>query len=367
VALAVRGILLAPQFLFRVEKLPPAGVVGRYRVSAHELATRLSYFLWSSTPDDELTKSAADGTLTSAADVAREVTRMVNDPKAAGLTQNFAAQWLGLRSLGGDHAVDAAFKDFTPAIAASMTKESLSLFDHVLSEGLPVTELVTANYGFVDEPLAKFYGVSVTGGRAELGATERRGILGQAALLTLTSYTNRTSIVRRGIWVLNGLLCQEPPPPAPGDVNISDLNVGDRTVRQRMADHRNNPSCSPCHNMTDPIGLGLENFDAIGHFRQTENNLAIDASGTYPASAAYPAGQPFNKPSELATLMAEDPRFVTCMTNKLLAFGLGRILSSGDVAAAAAVSQASGAKPALRDLIVNTVQSQIFAEQEVEP
>jgi hypothetical protein len=305
--------------------------------------------------------------LMSEADVAREATRMLSDPKASGLSQNFAAQWLALRGLGGDHAVDAAFKDFTPALAASMTKETLSLFDHVLSEGLPTTELLTANYGFVDEPLAKFYGVSVAGGRAELGATERRGILGQAALLTLTSYPNRTSIVRRGMWVLDNLLCTEPPPPPPADLKFEELDTSKGTLRERMTNHRNNPSCAACHNMTDPIGLGLENFDAVGHYRETENGGAIDASGTYPASAAYPDGRPFKKPSELAALMAEDPRFVTCISDKLLAFGLGRVLSSGDHAAAAAVSQALGAKPALRDLIVSTVQSQVFAEQEVEP
>lgn len=367
VALAVHGILLAPQFLFRVEKLPPAGAVGRYRVSAHELATRMSYFLWSSTPDDKLAESAAAGTLASEADVAREVTRMLSDPKVSGLSHNFAAQWLALRGLAGDHAVDAAFKDFTPALAASMTKETLSLFDHVLSEGLPASELLTANYGFVDEPLAKFYGVSVAGGRAELGSTERRGILGQAALLTLTSYPNRTSIVRRGMWVLDNLLCQEPPPPPPSDVDTTLPDPSKGTLRERMTAHRADPKCAACHELMDPIGLGLENFDAVGRYRETENGGAIDASGTYPASAAYPDGRPFKKPSELAALMAEDPRFVTCMTDRLLAFGLGRVLSSGDHAAATAVSQALGARPTLRDLIANTAQSQVFAEQEVEP
>jgi Protein of unknown function (DUF1592)/Protein of unknown function (DUF1588)/Protein of unknown function (DUF1587)/Protein of unknown function (DUF1595)/Protein of unknown function (DUF1585) len=360
VALALRGILLAPQFLFRVEKLPPAGTAGRYRVSAHELATRLSYFLWSSMPDDALAQSAAAGTLASAADVSREVARMLGDPKASGLTENFGAQWLALRGLGGDHAVDAAFTDYTPALAASMAKETLGLFGHVLSNGLPAAELLTARYSFVDEPLAKFYGVPVAGGRAELGATERRGVLGQAALLTLTSYPNRTSIVRRGVWVLDNLLCTEPPPP-PEDLKIEEPDTSKGTLRERMASHRSNNSCAACHNLMDPIGLGLENFDAIGRYRETENGATIDASGT------YSDGRTFRKPSELATLIAEDPRFVTCVTDKLLAFGLGRVLSSGDHAAAAAVSQALGATASLRDLIVSTAQSQVFAEQEVEP
>jgi hypothetical protein len=361
VALALRGVLLAPQFLFRVEKLPPAGTVGRYRVSAHELATRMSYFLWSSTPDDALAQSAATGTLASATDVTREVSRMLADPKASGLTENFGAQWLALRGLGGDHQVDAAFTDYTPALAASMTKETLSLFDHVLSQGLPAAELLTANYSFIDEPLAKFYGVSRAGGRAELGATERRGVLGQAALLTLTSYANRTSIVKRGVWVLENLLCTEPPPPPPPDVDTVLPDSSKGTLRERMAAHSAEPRCAACHDLMDPIGLGLENFDAIGRYRETENGETIDTSGT------YPDGRIFKKPSELATLIAEDSRFVTCVTDRLFAFGLGRALSSGDHAAATAVAQASGAKPTLRDLIVNTAQSQVFAEQEVEP
>jgi hypothetical protein len=328
-------------------------------VSAHELATRLSYFLWSSTPDDTLAQSAAAGTLASAADVTREVSRMLSDAKASGLSENFAAQWLALRGLS-EHQVDAAFTAYSPALAASMASETTSLFNHVLSKGLPAAELLTATYSFVDEPLAQFYGVSVMDGQAELGATERRGILGQAALLTLTSYPNRTSIVRRGVWVLENLLCTEPPPPPDGvDTTPPDPTKG--TLRERMAQHSADPKCTTCHALMDPIGLGLENFDAIGRYRETENNEPIDASGT------YVDGRPFNKPSELTRLMAEDPRFVACVTQKLLAFGLGRVLTSGDHAAATAVAQASGAQPALRDLIANTAQSQAFAEQEVEP
>jgi hypothetical protein len=358
-ALGVHGILIAPQFLFRVEKRP-AGAAGSYRVSANELATRLSYFLWSSTPDDVLAQSAAAGTLATAADVSREVSRMLADAKAAtGLAENFAAQWLALRNLS-DHAVDATFTAYTPALSASMTKETMSLFGHVLTKGLPASELVTANYSFVDEPLAKFYGVSVASGRAELGATERRGVLGQAALLTLTSYPNRTSIVRRGMWALDNLLCIEPPPP-PEDLKIEEQDTSKGTLRERMADHRSNATCATCHNLMDPIGLGLENFDAIGRYRETENGEAIDASGT------YLDGRAFKKPSELSSLIAEDPRFVKCLTDKVLAFGLGRVLTSGDRAAATAVVQASGAKPTLRDLIVNTAQSPVFAQQEVEP
>jgi hypothetical protein len=360
VALAVRGILVAPQFLFRVEKLPPAGTAGSYRVSAHELAARLSYFLWSSTPDDKLAQSAAAGTLVTAADVSREVSRMLADEKAAGLADNFAAQWLALRNLSG-HAVDAAFTTYTPALSASMSKETTSLFNYVVAQGLPATELLTATYSFVDEPLAKFYGVSVTSGRAELGTTERRGVLGQAALLTLTSYPNRTSIVRRGIWVLNNLLCAEPPPPPPADVDTTLPDPSKGTLRERMAAHRADPKCAACHQLMDPIGLGLENFDAVGRYRETENSVAIDASGN------YTDGRAFKKPSELSALIAQDPRFVACVSEKLLAFGLGRELTSGDRAAATALAQASGAQPNLRDLIANTAQNQVFAEQMVEP
>ena len=183
--------------------------------------------------------------------------------------------------------------------------------------------------------------------------------MGQAALLTLTSYPNRTSIVRRGMWALSNLLCTEPPA-MPDDLEIEEQDITKGTLRERMKAHSVEPRCAGCHNLMDPIGLGLENFDAIGRYRTTENGDAIDPSSNLD-------GRPFTKPSELATLVAEDPRFVPCVTDKLLAFGLGRVLSSGDHAAATAVSQALGAKPSLRDLIVNTAQSQVFAEQEVEP
>jgi hypothetical protein len=357
VALALRGVLIAPQFLFRVERLPPAGTVGSYRVSAHELATRLSYFLWSSTPDDELAKSAAAGKLASADDVTREVSRMLDNDKASALTESFAAQWLALRSLD-EHAVDAGtFPAYSKALAASMASETKSLFSHVLSSGLPASELVTATYSFVDQPLAQFYGVSVTGGRAELGMTERRGLLGQGALLTLTSYPNRTSIVRRGVWVLENLLCTEAPVPPEIFELKQDPTQG--TLRERMKQHSTSPACSSCHSLMDPIGFGLENFDAIGRYRETENGVRIDASSTH-------AGRSFSKPSELAQLIAEDPTFVACLTKKLFMFGLGRTLTTFDQAAAAAVTQASGAQPTLRDLIVNAAQSQVFAQQEVE-
>jgi hypothetical protein len=358
VALALRGILIAPQFLFRVEKLPPAGTAGSYRVSAHELATRLSYFLWSSTPDDELAKSAAAGNLASADDVTREVSRMLASDKASAFTENFAAQWLALRTLG-DHRVDAGtFPAYSSALAASMAKETKGLFSHVLANGLPASELLTATYGFVDQPLAQFYGVSMTGGRAELGATERRGLLGQGALLTLTSFPNRTSVVRRGVWVLENLLCTEAPVPPEIQELKQDPAVG--TLRERMKQHSTNPACAGCHTLMDPIGFGLENFDAIGRYREAENGVSIDASSTH-------AGHPFSKPSELAQLIAEDPTFVACLTKRLFTFGLGRTLTTFDQAAAAAVAQGSGAQPALRDLVAHTAQSQVFAQQEVEP
>jgi len=357
VGLAVRGILIAPQFLFRVEKLPPTGTAGSYRVSGHELATRLSYFLWSSTPDDQLAKSAAAGTLVSADDVGREVSRMLESDKASALTETFAAQWLALKSLG-EHSVEAEqFPMYSDALAASMESETKSLFRHVLTNGLPAGELLTATYSFVDQPLAQFYGVSVTGGRAELGATERRGLLGHGALLTLTSYPNRTSVVRRGMWVLENLLCTQTPVPPEITELTQDPTMG--TLRERMKQHSTDKACASCHSLMDPIGFGLENFDAVGRYRETENGVRIDASSTH-------AGRPFSKPSELAQLIAEDPAFVTCLTKKLFMFGLGRTLTTFDQAAAAAVTQASGAQPTLHDLIVNTAQSQAFAQQEVE-
>jgi hypothetical protein len=181
--------------------------------------------------------------------------------------------------------------------------------------------------------------------------------LGQGALLTVTSYPNRTSIVKRGMWVLENMLCTEAP--VPPEINELKQDPTQGTLRERMKQHSTDKACSGCHSLMDPIGFGLENFDAIGRYRETENDVRIDASSTH-------AGRPFSKPSELAQLIAEDPVFVTCLTKKLFMFGLARELTTFDEAAAAAVTQASGAQPTLRDLIVNTARSQAFAQQEVE-
>ncbi len=362
IGLVFRGILSSPQFLFRVELLPLPPVIGAYRVSPYELASRLSYFLWSSMPDDALLAAAAENRLSEPTALAAEVSRMLEDPKAEALTTNFASQWLGVRRLK-DHAVDQTqFPGYTALVASLMAFETTQLFSHVLTSNLPVTELLTANYGFLDPVLAEQYGVAAPAqgsARVELSATPRRGLLGQAAILTLTSYPNRTSIVRRGVWALENLLCTEPPPPPPG-VDTEPPPQIQGTLRQRMEQHRADPACAGCHTLMDPIGLGLENFDAIGTFRSSENGVAIDTRGEL-------SGQPFTTLEELSKLIASDERFVPCALEKLSVFALGRTLTPGDEAEIHDLQGAPGEALGLKELVARTALSELFASQRAEP
>jgi len=359
--LAFRGILLSPHFLFRMELTPELASGGSHRVSSHELASRLSYFLWSSMPDDGLFAAAAQDKLREPASLAAEVARLLADPKAEALTTNFATQWLGVRLLA-EHAVDQTqFPGYSKPLATSMSRETTALFSHVLSNDLPVTELLTARYGFVDSALSEHYGLSAPGqpfDRVDLAGTPRSGLLGQAAILTLTSYPNRTSIVRRGVWALENLLCTEPPPPPEG-VNTEPPPEILGTLRQRMEQHRADPACAGCHALMDPIGFGLETFDPIGRFRSTENGETIDATGRLNGSA-------FTTPHELAQLIATDERFAKCAIEKLLIYALGRTLSHGDEGQVERLHAASSDARTLKELVVNTALSEEFASQRAE-
>ncbi len=362
VRLAFHGILVSPHFLFRVELMPQPAVSGSYRVNPHELASRLSYFLWSSMPDDALFTAASVQSLEQPAALSAEVTRMLADPKAEALTTNFASQWLGMRALT-EHAVDKLqFPDYGDLLAGSMSRETSALFRHVLVNQLPVSELLTARYGFMDAALAEHYGVplpALGSARVDLAGSPRSGLLGQAGILTLTSYPNRTSVVRRGVWVLENLLCTEPPPPPEG-VDTEPPPEIQGTLRQRMQQHRADPACAGCHTLMDPIGFALENFDPIGRFRTTENGETIDASGVFATGA-------FTTVAELSQLIAGDERFVKCALEKLLVFALGRTLTHSDESQLEWVEGASSGALTLRELVVNTALSEEFASQRSEP
>jgi hypothetical protein len=333
---ALQALLVSPSFLYRVEYDPSAaGPNGVYRLSDLELASRLSFFLWSSIPDDELIEVASQGRLKDAAVLDREVRRMLKDKRAEALATSFAAQWLRLRNLSGALPDDVIFPNFSDNLRQDFVKETELLFQATVQENRSVTDLLTADYTFVNERLAKFYGIPGVYGsdfrRVNLADGNRRGLLGQGSILTVTSYGDRTSPVGRGKWILENVLGTPPPPPPPNVPALKENGTNGQllSMRERMTAHRANPVCASCHTRMDPLGFALENFDAIGRWRtRAEGGQAIDASG------ATPDGVKFNGPAELRTVLLRNPeQFVTVVAEKLLTYALGRGIEYYDASA----------------------------------
>ena len=322
---ALRSILVDPDFLFFVERDPtgvPSGSL--YRVTDLQLASRLSLFLWSSIPDDELLTLAEKNQLSDPAVLGRQVERMLADPRAAALVGNFAGQWLHLRNMRSVAPDPEAFPEFDENLRDALRQETELFIEHQLRQNRSVVELLTANYTFLNERLAKHYGVPGIWGpqfrRVELGDSVRRGLLGQGSILTVTSYANRTSPTLRGKWILENLLAAPPPAPPPNVPSLDEGGASDRlSVRERMEQHRRNAVCASCHAQMDPFGLALENFDAVGKWRTRDGQAGIDAS------TSLPDGSTFDGPAGLRTLLAEQPdRFTAALTEKLLTYALGR-------------------------------------------
>lgn len=332
IQLAVEAVLVSPHFLFRIEVDPDPLDPGAIRtLNDYELATRLSYFLWSSLPDDELFRLAEDGALRKDGNLAAQVGRMLKDPKSAALIDNFASQWLQLRNLKNVSPDRKQFPGFNDALRAAMEQETKLFFAAIVREDRNILDLLDANFTFLNERLAKHYGIpDVTGDdfrRVTLATSERGGLLGQASVLLVTSNPTRTSPVKRGKWILENLFNAAPPPPPP---NVPELKeAGDKplegTLRQRMEQHRANPACAVCHAQMDALGFGLENYDPVGAWRTKDGSLDIDASGTLPGGAA------FRSPAELkAVLRGRSGEFRRCLTEKLLTYALGRGLEYYD-------------------------------------
>ena len=322
---ALRSILVDPDFLFFVER-DPAGVPSGslYRVTDLQLASRLSLFLWSSIPDDELLTLAEKNELSDPAVLGRQVERMLADPRAAALVGNFAGQWLHLRNVRSVAPDPEAFPEFDENLRDALRQETELFIEHQLRQNRSVVELLTANYTFLNERLAKHYGVPGIWGpqfrRVELGDSVRRGLLGQGSILTVTSYANRTSPTLRGKWILENLLAAPPPAPPPDVPSLDEGSASDGlSVRERMEQHRRNAVCASCHAQMDPFGLALENFDAVGKWRTRDGQAGIDAS------TSLPDGSTFDGPAGLRTLLAAQPdRFTAALTEKLLTYALGR-------------------------------------------
>jgi mono/diheme cytochrome c family protein len=332
----LRALLISPEFLFRVEQ-DPAGIPANtaYRLSDLELVSRLSFFLWSSIPDDELLDLAIGGKLRQTGVLEKQVQRMLADARSEALVNNFADQWLYLRNLQSIIPDAREFPDFDDNLRQAMRRETELFFESIMRENRNVLDLLSANYTFVNERLAKHYGIPNVYDshfrRVTFDAnTDRGGLLGQGSILTVTSYADRTSPVIRGKWILTNIVGLPPPPPPP---NVPPLNASASaakapTMRERMAAHRVNQPCAGCHKLMDPAGLSLENYDAVGRWRTTDQDAPIDASGN------LPDGSQFTGVSGLRQALLSRPElFVTTLTEKLLTYGLGRGLESYDAAA----------------------------------
>lgn len=316
--LALHATLLSPNFLFRVE----SDVNDTARpLSDHELAARLSYFLWASTPDAELLALADNGTLR--AQLPAQVTRMLADAKAESLSTQFAGNWLWSRALEEVTPDPVLFPTVTPALKHDLHGQTLAFFRTFFREDRSALELLTAEDTYLNDALATHYGVPLPGTTELTRVAQvpelRRGLLAQGSFLTVTSQPTRTSPVKRGKWVLAQLLCMEPPPPPPNVEAFEEQTTPTGTLREQFEAHRANPECAGCHKMMDPIGFGLENFDAIGRYRTEDHGgFAIDAAGE------MFDGRAFSGPAELSATLSQDPKFTECMTRQLFTYALGR-------------------------------------------
>lgn len=326
IEMSLRALLVSPQFLFRIEKDPEGAPKGyTYPVSEIELASRLSFFLWSSIPDDELLDLAARGKLREPVTLERQVRRMLADPRSETLVTNFATQWLYLRNLDSASPDPRLFPDFDHNLRQALRRETELFLDSIVRRDRSVLDLLRAKYTFVNERLAKHYGIpGVYGSRfrqVSLDGTTRGGLLTHGSVLTVTSYATRTSPVIRGKWILTNILGTPPAPPPPELPPLQTTNASGKvlTGRERVAQHRANPACASCHNLMDPVGFAFENYDAVGRWRSKDEGGPVDASGTSPDGTA------FNGAFELQQAILKRPEhFVATATEKLLVYALGR-------------------------------------------
>jgi hypothetical protein len=360
IEVALQGILTSPYFLFRAEQDPPALAAGApHSITDLELASRLSFFLWSSIPDEPLLALAAQGTLSRPAVLEREVRRMLKDPRAGALVSNFGGQWLHLRNLAAFVPDRTDFPEFDDLLRQAMRRETELFLASVIDEDRSALDLLRADYTFVNERLARHYGMRGVYGadfrRVSLTDPARYGLLGQASVLAVTSYPNRTSPVVRGRWILENILGATPAPPPPNVPPLADT-AKPKTMRDRMSAHRANPVCASCHRVMDPIGLALENFDATGAWRSKDGEAPIDASDT------LADGTKVDGPVALRQALLREPdRFVATLTEKLMTYGLGRGLDYHDMPAVRTiVRDAAASDYRMSSIVLGIVKSVPF-------
>ena len=371
ITMALEGILASPHFVFRFEEAPIDASSGvDFPVSDLALASRLSFFLWASGPDSELIRVASEDRLADPAELERQVRRMLADPRAEALATRFAAQWLRLPDLDGIHPDVRTYPDFDEQLKAAMRRETELFFYNLVKEDRSLLELFTADHTFVNERLAKLYGVPNVAGtefrRVPSPDDQRRGLLGQSSILTLTSHALRTSPVLRGKWVMEVLLGSPPPPPPPDVPDLEETSVAEGgrllTVRERMEQHRASPACSSCHRVMDPLGLALENFDVTGAWRIKDNGTPIDASGELYDGTAV------SSPADLRTALLNRPTpLIRTFTENLMAYGLGRRLDYYDMPAVRAIAREAAADDnRLSAFILGVVNSSAFQMKRAE-
>ncbi|QEH32643.1 hypothetical protein OJF2_11220 [Aquisphaera giovannonii] len=369
IQLAVEATLVSPQFLYRAElnrgRRKGAKDASGVPLNDFEVASRLSYFLWSSMPDEELTRLAVEGKLLAEDNLVKQVRRMLRDRKAGALVENFAGQWLQLRNLKAASPDREQFPSFDEPLRQAMGQESEAFFAAVMREDKSILDFLDCDYTYLNERLAKHYGIGGVSGEkfrmVRLKGRERGGLITQAAVLTVTSNPSRTSPVKRGKWVLEQILGTPPPPAPPNVPQLAD----DRkeplkgTLRQRMEQHRSNPSCAACHSRLDPPGFGLENFDAVGAWRDKEAGMPIDAS------AKLPGGESFRGPAELkAILRSKKDQFTRCLAEKMLTYALGRGLEDFDGCTVDRIVQAvADGRYKFSSLVIAIVKSDPFLKR----
>ena len=361
---ALRALLVSPGFLFRIEAEPDGAEPGSlYRVGEFDLAARLSFFLWSSLPDEELLAAAESGELRSPGGMERHVRRMLADPRSSALVENFAGQWLELRKVSKVKPDERIFPKFDADLRHAMRRETELFFADILANNRSVLELLDSDRTFLNGRLAAHYGIGGVHGpqfrEIRLDDPRRGGLLGQGSVLAVTSYPNRTSVVIRGKWVLENLFGMPPPPPPPDIPELEEAATDDRhlTLRELMTLHSRNPTCASCHVRMDAIGFALENFDAIGRWRETDGEAPIDASGTLPGGLA------FDGPAGLKRVLSTELKgaFARTVAEKLLTYALGRGLEYYDRPTVRAIlREAETSDFRLADLIVSVTKSLPF-------
>jgi hypothetical protein len=360
----LQAVLMSSEFLFRIER--NSGVAAVRELNGYEIASRLSYFLWSSMPDAELTAAAASGGLRGADGIAAQVTRMLADPKAAAFAENFGSQWLPVRALEEVVPDANAYPQFDEPLRAAMRAETMRFFLDIAGGSRSLKELLTTSSGYVNDRLAEHYGLGA------IGSTEpvfkalkpgRGGLLTQGTFLTVNSYPQESNPVRRGKWIVANLLCQEPPPPPP-DVKQEPPPQDGVSRKQRLAAHRTDPICASCHTLMDPLGLALEQYDGIGQFRTVDSNVVIDPSGQ------LPDGTTFSDAVSLEQALADNPAIPSCVAQHVFTYALGRApraSSSFDATIVAQISKSfTDSGQLFPKLVRSMIDSDVFFKREDE-